>query len=400
MKRDLSIDGQPENKTGLTKLRVGVLGMGFMGGTHTQAWQRGKAVFNWPIDIELQALFDMSEESLELNGARFGFGRVTQNWKEVCEADDIDVVSICTPNSLHREMAEVALKNGKHVWCEKPMATSLEDARAMTHTARISGLKTMLGYNYMKSPALLAIKDLVAAGRIGEIIHFRGVYQEDFLGDADVPHSWRLTKAGGGKGVLGDMGSHQISMAMWLCGGIKDLAANVQTVYKERPDAASGEMKTVETDDQFSTIGTFSNGALFTMHTSWVCQGHKMNLAFEIVGSKGAIKFDQSRMNEFEIFERSLNSDVSTNGFRRVEVGPYHVPYGNFCPAPGHHVGFNDMKIIEVGEFVKAILEDGKAYPDFEDGLGFEKVIQAVQDASDQRRWIDLQPLKTAKIRF
>lgn len=115
-----------------------------------------------------------------------------------------------------------------------------------------------------------------------------------------------------------------------------------------------------------------------------------MNLAFEIVGFKGAIKFDQSRMDEFEIFERDLNSDVATNGFRRVEVGPYHALYGNFCPATGHHVCFNDMKIIEVGEFVKAILEDGKSFPDFEDGLGFEIVLQAVQDASDQRRWVDI----------
>ncbi|MAV48200.1 MAG: dehydrogenase, partial [Rhodospirillaceae bacterium] len=152
--RDLRVDGQPENKTGIERLRVGVLGMGFMGGTHTQAWQRVKATFNLPIDIEMKALFDMSESSVALNGARYEFERTTQDWREVCEADDIDVVSICTPNFAHLEAAELALSTGKHVWCEKPMATSITDAEAMVALAeagKARGLKTILGYNYMKS---------------------------------------------------------------------------------------------------------------------------------------------------------------------------------------------------------------------------------------------------------
>ena len=164
--------------------------MGFMGGTHTQAWQRGKAVFNWPIDIELKALFDQNQDNLALNGNRFEFERVTTNWREVCEADDIDVISICTPNFAHKEMAEVAAANGKHIWCEKPMATTIDDARSMTETASRHSVKTMLGYNYMKSPAILAIKKLVDEGRIGDIVHFNGVYQEDFMCDPTVPHSY------------------------------------------------------------------------------------------------------------------------------------------------------------------------------------------------------------------
>ena len=147
MKRDITIAGQPDNKVGLERLRVGVLGMGFMGGTHTFAWKNGKSVFNWPINIELKALFDTSQESLELNGGRFGFERTTNNWREVIEADDIDVVSICTPNFAHRQMAEAALAAGKHVWCEKPMATNLDDAQSMVDAAKASGVKTMLGYN-------------------------------------------------------------------------------------------------------------------------------------------------------------------------------------------------------------------------------------------------------------
>ena len=391
MKRDITIAGQPENKVGLEKLRVGVLGMGFMGGTHTFAWKNGKSVFNWPIDIELKALFDMSDESLELNGGRFGFERTTQDWRELCEADDVDVISICTPNFAHREMAEVAMAHGKHVWCEKPMATSVADAEAMTAAAKAAGVKTMLGYNYMKSPAILAIKDLVASGAIGDVVHFNGVYMEDFMCDPDAPHSWRLTKAGGGKGALGDMGSHQVSMAIWLCGGLKEVAARLQTVHKTRPDG-SGERKAVETDDHFSAIGTFESGAMFTMHTSWLGQGHKMNLGFELTGTKGAIRYDQEAMGEFYLYEmtdrKGTFSDTGTNGFKRVLVGPQHPPFGNFCPAPGHHVGFNEMKIIEAGAFVQAILEDDQAYPNFEDGLGFEKALQAIQDASEARAWV------------
>ena len=390
MKREIHIAGQPKNKIGLEKLRVGVLGMGFMGGTHTQAWQRGKATFNWPIDVELVALFDTDEDTRDLHANRFDFQRVTGDWREVCEADDIDVVSICTPNFTHWEMAEAAAKSGKHIWCEKPMATSMADARAMVSVAQEHGVKTMLGYNYMKSPSLLAIKDLIASGRIGEITHFNGIYLEDFMCDPNVSHSWRLTKKGGGKGALGDMGSHLISMAIWLCGPFKEVVSRLQTIHTERPDASTGEMRQVETDDQFSALGTFESGALFTMHTSWLGQGHKMNLGFEITGTKGAIKFDQERMGEFQLFEMDGNSEMSTNGYKTVLIGPYHPFFGNFCPAPGHHVGFNEMKIIEVGAFVKAILEDDQAYPNFKDGLLFETAIQAIQDSSDEGRWITL----------
>ncbi len=391
--RDLRVDGQPENKTGIERLRVGVLGMGFMGGTHTQAWQRVKATFNLPIDIEMKALFDMSESSVALNGARYEFERTTQDWREVCEADDIDVVSICTPNFAHLEAAELALSTGKHVWCEKPMATSITDAEAMVALAeagKARGLKTILGYNYMKSPTLLAIKKLIEDGVIGDIVHFNGVYTEDFMCDMDMPHSWRLTKAGGGKGALGDMGSHQVSMAIWLCGPIREVASRLQTVHHQRPDMNTGEMKQVETDDQFSAIGTFDNGALFTLHTSWLGQGHKMQLGFEVAGTKGAIRFDQERMGEFQLFEQKDNSDMASNGFKTVLIGPYHPPFGNFCPAPGHHVGFNEMKIIEAGEFCRAILEGNEAYPNFDDGLVFEKALQAIQDASEARAWVTL----------
>ena len=390
MKRDLRIDNQPENRLGVKKLRVGVLGMGFMGGTHTQAWTRGKSVFNWPVDIELAALFDMSEDSCSLNGPRYGFERTTMDWREVCGATDVDVVSICTPNFAHKDMAVMAAESGKHIWCEKPMATSLEDAKIMVDAAKANGVKTMLGYNYMKSPSLLAIKKLIEDGVIGEIVHFNGVYQEDFMCDQSAPHSWRLTKKGGGKGALGDMGSHQVSMAIWLCGPLKEVAARLQTVHQHRPDAETGEMKEVETDDQYSAIGTFQNGAMFTMHTSWLGQGHKMNLGFEVTGTKGAIKFDQERMGEFQLFEQDGNSEMRTNGFKQVYIGPWHSPFGNFCPAPGHHVGFNEMKIIEAGDFVRAILEDGKCYPDFQKGLEFESALQAIQDSSEARAWVDV----------
>ena len=199
----------------------------------------------------------------------------------------------------------------------------------------------------MKSPSLLAIKDLIASGRIGEITHFNGIYLEDFMCDPNVPHSWRLTKKGGGKGALGDMGSHLISMAIWLCGPFKEVVSRLQTIHTERPDSSTGEMRQVETDDQFSALGTFESGALFTMHTSWLGQGHKMNLGFEITGTKGAIKFDQERMGEFQLFEMDGNSEISTNGYKTVLIGPYHPFFGNFCPAPGHHVGFNEMKMID-----------------------------------------------------
>jgi len=171
---------------------------------------------------------------------------------------------------------------------------------------------------------------------------------------------------------------------------MKEVSARLQTVYDKRPDANSGEMLPVEVDDHYSAIGTFESGAMFTMHTSWMGQGHKMNLGFEITGTKGAIKFDQERMGEFHLFEMDGNADMRSNGYKTIYVGPWHAPFGNFCPAPGHHVGFNEMKIIEAGHFVQAILEDTQAYPNYADGLAFERALQAIQDASEARAWISL----------
>ena len=388
MKRDITIAGQPNNVVGIEKLRVGVLGMGFMGGTHTQAWQRAKATFNLPVDIELVALFDMDEDNLRLNGERYQFQRTSTEWRDVALADDIDAISICTPNFAHAELAIAALEHGKHVWCEKPMATKPAHTEAMVKAAQAATSKTILGYNYMKSPAMLAIKKLIHDGQIGEITHFSGTYAEDFMCDPDVPFTWRQSKAGAGKGALGDMGSHQVSMAMWLCGPLKEVAATTHIVFPTRKDAETGEDRTVETDDMFSAIGRFESGALFTLHTSWMGQGHKMHLAFEVTGTKGAIKYDQERMGEFQMFEMEDNDDLTTNGFKTVLIGPEHPPFGNFCPAPGHHVGFNDMKIIEAGMFCKAILEDEQAFPNFEDGYRYELALDTIQKASEEKRWV------------
>jgi len=300
-------------------------------------------------------------------------------------------VSICTPNFIHRDMAVLAAEHGKHLWCEKPMATNMSDIKDMVAAAKQAGVKTMLGYNYMKSPSLLAIKKLIDEGVIGEITHFNGVYQEDFMCDPNMPHSWRLTKKTAGKGALGDMGSHQISMAIWLCGSMKEVVARLQTIYKDRPDPANpGKTLPVETDDHYSAIGTFENGALFTLHTSWMGQGHKMNLGFEITGTKGAIKFDQERMGEFHLFEMNGNDNMRTNGFKQVFIGPWHSPFGNFCPGPGHHVGFNEMKVVEANEFVRAIIEDSDCHPNFDHGLEFEKAFEAIEESSETRAWVDL----------
>ena len=179
-------------------------------------------------------------------------------------------------------------------------------------------------------------------------------------------------------------------MAIWLCGNFKEVSARLQTVHTQRPHPETGEMLPVETDDQYSAIGTFENGGLFTMHTSWLGQGHKMNLGFELTGTKGAIRFDQERMGEFHLFEMDGNNEMRTNGYKTILVGPWHEPFGNFCPAPGHHVGFNEMKIVEVGHFVQAILEDTQAFPNFDDGMVFETALQAIQDASESKAWVEL----------
>ena len=286
-------------------------------------------------------------------------------------------------------MSLAAIAAGKHVHCEKPIAPNADDAKAMMEAAEKAGVVTQAGYNYIKNPILALARDMVQAGELGEVTGFRGLHAEDYMADADVPYNWRVDPSGGG-GVVADLGSHIVGIARFLLGPIAELTADLETVVKDRPVApGASERRKVEVDDIARLTVRFARGCGGMIEANWVATGRKMQLCFELHGTKGSLVFTQERFNE--LLHYKAGGDPRHQGFTRIEAGPQHQPYGLFCVAPGHQLGFNDLKIIEVAEFLDAIAGGPKRGPDFREAWEIQKVIDTAVRASRERRWLKIE---------
>jgi predicted dehydrogenase len=298
------------------------------------------------------------------------------------------VVSITTPNTLHKEMALAAIAAGKHVHCEKPLSPSLADSLVMVEAAEKAGVATQVGFNYIKNPLLKQARDMIAAGELGEITGFRGIHAEDYMHDPESPYSWRIDPVGG-PGVIADLGSHIIGMARFLLGPIAEVSADVRTVVKSRPvSRGATERKDVLVDDVARILVNFGRGCGGTIEANWIATGRKMQLGFEISGNKGSLVFTQERLNEL-LFYRA-GGDAKTNGYVKIESGPQHPPYGEFCIAGGHQLGFNDLKTIEMGEFLRAIGRGERSTPDFREAYEIQRVVDAAIASSKARGWVSI----------
>jgi predicted dehydrogenase len=355
---------------------VGLIGTGFMGKAHALAWRNARAVMGDLPEARLVALADTPLDKAQAMAAQFGFARATDQWRDLVADPVIDVISITTPNGLHREMAIAALEAGKHVWCEKPMALTLEDARAMEAAARASGRKTQLGYNYLRNPAVTHAARLLAEGAIGQLVHIRGWVDEDYQADPDLPWTWRATLKDAGLGALGDIGCHLISLLTALAGPIVSVVGEIETIHKTRPLANGIGQAAVENEDTATALLTFASGVKGTFAASRSAWGRKSRLGFELHGAEGMLIFDQERMNELQLFQNC--GPKAVQGFTTILTAPDHPPYGAFCPAPGHQLGFNDLKIIELAGFLSSIRADTRPPVDFSLGLEIETAIHAI----------------------
>ena len=298
----------------------------------------------------------------------------------------MQVIDITTPNTLHREMALAAIAAGKHVYCEKPLAPTAAEALEMTQAAARAGVATQVGFNYLKNPMIGLAKRLIESGEIGEVRTFRGVHAEDYMADAQSPWTWRLDPAGGG-GALADIGSHILATARFLVGPITALIAAVETPIAARPvKAGASETKPVVVDDVARLLVRFANGATGNIEANWIATGRKMQHDFEVYGSKGAIAFSQERFNELDIY--FADDKTGLRGFRTVFAGPEHEPYGAFCVAPGHQIGFNDLKAIEVRDFLRAVAGEPTPGPDFAEGYEIQKLVETAYRSSREKQWL------------
>jgi len=361
---------------------VGLIGTGYMGKCHALAWTGVHAVFD-DTPIVRRVLLCYVEVGLARRRAdEFGFEASTDDWRELIADPGVEVVSITTPNALHAQMAIAALEAGKHVWCEKPMAPSLEDSERMAAAARASGRIAILGYNYIQSPAVRYIGKLIKNDAIGRLTHFRLEMDEDYMADAEAPFSWR-SQASSGYGALDDFAVHPLSLITTLFGAPNEVFGEMSRPYPDRPDG--GGRRPVETCDVASALLRMSDGASGTIQVSRCAWGRKGRLQLQAFGARGGIVFDQERFNEVEVYV--AEGQPEAQGFRRVLMGPAHHPYERFIVAPGHQMGFNDLKIIEAHELLNRILGRPALAIDFDAGLVIERTIHAIARSSREGRW-------------
>jgi predicted dehydrogenase len=365
---------------------VGLIGTGYMGKCHALAWTSVKPVFGAGPRPRLVHLAEVSAELAARKAEEFGFERSTGDWRELIANPDVDVVSVTTPNAFHAEMAIAALQAGKHVWCEKPMAVGLADAEHMAQAARASGKKAVLGYNYIQNPLIRQIGHILAEGTIGKVNHIRLEMDEDFMADPEALFYWK-SEASSGYGALDDFGVHPLSILSVLFGTPTRVQAHLSKPFATRP-TREGKPRAVETFDIASVlfeIGDGISGVLSANRSAW---GRKGRIAIQIFGSKGTIIYDQERMNELQLYTTS--DKPSEQGFRTILAAPQHAPYDRFIPAPGHGLGFNDLKIIECHELLNAIVGEKSRVIDFDAGLAIERSVHAMAQSHHEGRWVDV----------
>lgn len=381
-------------------VNIGLIGSGFMGKGHSIAYNILPQVFAKPPAYpHLRLLGDISEELARSAAATHGFEDYAVGWEAVVYDPDIDIIDICAPNQVHREIAVAAAQAGKHIYCEKPLAVTLTDAQAMLEAAEAAGVKTMVGFNYLKSPATLLAKQLIDEGKLGELWHFRGTFHQDALADAHIPFSWRFEKHVAGAGALGDLAPHIIAVAQALMGDITELCAMTETFIRERPviqgfsgygakAAADAPKRAVENDDAVHMLTRFSSGATGTIESSRVAQGRKVYMTYEVNGSKGSLRFEHERMNELSVY--FSEDPEGLRGFRTLVMGPEHPYYGAFWPVAGCGLGFGDTKVIEIYELLEGVVNDKPIYPDFRAGFKVNQVIDAALQSAATGSWMTI----------
>jgi len=386
----------------MKKLNVALIGAGFMGKAHSLAYVAMPMFFHpAPAYPVRKTIVDVNDAVAAEAAVRFGFEQSSGDWRSVIDDPEIDIIDIATPNHLHAEIAIAAAAAGKHIISEKPLARNGAEAKTMYDAVKNAGIVHMVAFNYRRTPAVALAKKYIEEGAIGEIMNFRGTYLQDWSADPDGPLSWRFQKAIAGSGSLGDIGTHVVDMARYLCGEITQVNTQLKTWVTSRPvqsgtvdklgtgaKNADAPRAAVDVDDEVLSLLEFENGAIGSLEATRNAHGRNNFLTFEIHGSLGSIYFNYERRDELQVAFAKDQGD--RKGFRTVYTGPAH-PYGDgLWPIPALGIGYGETKIIEAYDFIKAIVEGGEVSPNFKDGYQINLIADAMADSAAKREWVNV----------
>jgi predicted dehydrogenase len=377
-------------------LGIGMVGYAFMGRAHSQAWRNVASFFELPHLPRMATICGRDRERVAAAAARLGWPAWETDWKRLVQRDDVDLVDVCTPGSSHAEISIAALEAGKHVLCEKPLANTVEEARAMAAAAdraAAQGVRAMVGFNFRRVPAVALAKELVTAGRLGTIRHVRAAYLGSHLLDPEFPLVWRLQAEQAGSGALGDLGAHAVDLAQYLAGDrIAGVSALTETFVRERPlPGGGGARGPVTVDDAALFIARFGGGAVGSFEATRFATGHTEGLRVELNGELGSLVWELGALNELQLFDAT--EDAATQGFRRVQVTRSVHPYAAAWWPEGHTIGYEHTFTHEVRDLLGAIAAGRDPAPSFADGLQVQQVLDAVlRSAAAGSTWTEVAP--------
>jgi myo-inositol 2-dehydrogenase/D-chiro-inositol 1-dehydrogenase len=370
-------------------LNVGLVGYGFMGRTHSNAYRQAPVFFDLPYTIGLKAVCARNPERAQAFASNWGYESVESDWRKLIERKDIDIIDIASPNDTHHEIAIEAAKAGKMVLCEKPLGRNAKEAKAMVDAVEKAKVANMVWYNYRRVPAVVLLKNLIDEGRLGRIFHYRTVFLQDWTISQDLPQGgeglWRLDASVAGSGVTGDLLAHNIDTALWLNGGIKEVVAMTETFIKERKHNLTGQVQPVNIDDASLFLCRFANGSLASFEATRYARGHKALYTLEINGEKASAKWDLHDLHRLEWFDHS--DEGRLRGWRSIHITDGDHPYMKNWWVPGLQIGYEHTFTHQVADFLKAIAEGKEAAPTFRDGLAADYVTDAVLESAKSRQW-------------
>ena len=373
-------------------LNIAMIGYGFMGRAHSNAYANVSHYFDLPYKPVLKAVCARDKSKAEAFAAQWGYESVETDWKKLLERKDIDAVDICTPNNLHKEISIAAAKAGKAILCEKPLAMNVAEGEEMCDAVEKAGVANTVWYNYRRIPAVSFAKQLIDEGKLGRVFHYRANFLQDWTISADLPQGgaalWRLDAAAAGSGVTGDLLAHCIDTALWLNGSIKNVSAMTETFIKERKHTLTGKVEKVTIDDACTFMGRFENGSLALFESTRYARGHKALYTFEINGENASIKWDLHDLHRLQFFD--YRDAGPLRGWRSIHVTDGDHPYMKHWWVPGLSIGYECGFVHQVADFITGMAAGKPVGPTFRDALETQKVCDAVLASAKSGAWTEV----------
>jgi len=371
------------------QLNVGLVGYGFMGRTHSNAFLQAPRFFDLPYKPVLKAVCARNADRAKTFAENWGYESIETDWRALIERSDIDLIDVASPNDTHAEIAIAAAKAGKMLLCEKPLGRNAVEAKEMVDAVEAANTPNMVWYNYRRVPALALLRELLNEGRFGRIFHYRSQFLQDWTISEDLPQGgeglWRLDSSVAGSGVTGDLLAHNIDMALWLNGPITEVAAMTETFIKERKHSLTGKLQPVSIDDASSFIGRFGNGSTAMFEATRYARGHKALFTLEINGEKASARWDLHDLHRLEFFDHRDESRL--RGWKSIHITDGDHPYMKQWWVPGLQIGYEHTFIHQVADFLQALGKNESAAPSFQDGLAVDYVTDAVLASAKNRNW-------------